>query len=107
MPQPARKKPSENKRKRSPGFTRISVTLPNNLIAVMDHAAAADNRSRSNFIEHFLHLLKQANPFLGEPRPPRDKSPAQNVTRPPGHCPRGHNRPCDRNRRPVPIPSPN
>ena len=91
--------------KRSTGFTRISVNLPDDLIAVLDDAAALDNRTRSNFILYLLHCLKQANPFLGESRPPRDKSPAKKVSGPPGPCPRGHLRPCERNRQPVPRPA--
>lgn len=42
-----------------------------------------------------LHRLKQANPCLGEPRPPRDKSLAQKVAGRPRPCPRGYIRPCD------------
>lgn len=96
------KKPSAPKR--STGYTRISVNLPDDLLAVMDHVAAAENRSRSNFIAHFLRLLKEANPFLGESRPPRDKSPAKKVSGPPGPCPRGHIRPCERKQQPIPKP---
>jgi hypothetical protein len=93
--------------KRSTGFTKITLTLPNDLLAVLDDAAALDNRTRSNLIAYSLHRLKEANPFLGEPRPPRDKSQAQKVAGPPGPCPCGHIRPCERKQPPIPKPSPN
>ena len=100
MTQPTAKKP--DKSKTSTGTTKITLTLPDDLLAVLDDAAARDNRTRSNFIAYSLHRLKEDIPCLGEPRPPRDKSPAQKVAGPPGPCPRGHIRPCERNRQPVP-----
>lgn len=87
------------KTKPAAGSTRITLTLPNDLLAVLDDAAAADNRTRANFIAYFLHLLKETNPFLGEPRPPLGKLLETKTTKgPPGPCPRGHIRPCERNR---------
>jgi hypothetical protein len=91
--------------KRTTGFTKVTITLPDDLLVVLDDAAALDNRTRSNFILYLLRCLKQANPFLGESCPPRDKSQAQKVAGPPGPCPRGHIRPCERKQPPVPKPS--
>ena len=91
--------------KRSTGFTKITLTLPNDLLAVLDDAAALDNRTRSNLIAYSLHRLKEANPCLGEPRPPQDKPPAQKVGGPPGPCPLGRIRPCERKQQPVPLPA--
>ncbi len=103
MTQPTAKKPAKSKP--TTGTTKITLTLPDDLLAVLDDAAALDNRTRSNFILYLLRCLKQANPCLGEPRPPRDKSPAQKVVGPPGPCPRGHIRPCERKQQPAPRPA--
>ena len=82
-----------------PASTRITLTLPNDLLAVLDDAAAADNRTRANFIAYFLHLIKETNPFLGEPRSqPTNARINECTNEPPRPCPRGHIRPCERNR---------
>lgn len=99
MTQPATKKTPAPKR--TNGSTKITLTLPDDHLAVLDDAAALDNRTRSNFIAYSLHRLKEAIPCLGEPRPPRDKSLAQKVAGPPGPCPRGHIRPCERKQQPF------
>ena len=103
MTHPATKKTPAPKS--STGSTKITLTLPDDLLAVLDDAAARDNRTRSNFIIYSLRCLKQANPCLGETRPPRDKSPARKVAGPPGPCPRGHIRPCERKQPPSPNPA--
>lgn len=82
-----------------PASTRITLTLPNDLLAVLDDAAAADNRPRANFIAYFLQLLKETNPFLGKPRPPLGELLKTKTSKgQPGPCPLGRIRPCERNR---------
>lgn len=103
MKQPSRKKPSETKR--PTGSTKITLTLPNDLLAVLDDAAALDNRTRSNLIAYSLHRLKEANPCLGEPRPPCAKVLSKQVPGPSSPCPRGYIRPCERKQQPVPRPA--
>ena len=90
--------------KTATGSTKITLTLPDDLLAVLDDAAKLDNRTRSNFIAYSLRRLKKANPCLGEPRPHQDKPPAQKVGGPPGPCPLGRIRPCERKRQPGPRP---
>lgn len=60
-------------RKPSPGFTRISFTLPNDLLAELDAAAAADNRTRSNLLRRMVHIIiarVQVSQGLPARRPP-------------------------------------
>lgn len=78
------------KTKPAAGTTKITLTLTNDLLAVLDAAAALDNRTRSNLIAYWLHGLKETYPCLSEPRS------AQKVAGPPGPCPQGHIRPCER-----------
>lgn len=87
------------------GTTKITITLPNDLLAVLDDAAALDNRTRANFIAYMLRCLKQENPFLGDTRPPCAKFLSKQIPGPSAPCPRGHLRPCERNRQPTPNPS--
>ena len=55
MTQPKKqKKPAS---KRPTGFTRISVNLPDDLLADLDAVAAADNRSRSNFLTYMIRRM--------------------------------------------------
>ena len=71
--------------------TRITLTLPDDLLAVLDAAAALDNRTRSNLISYWLRGLKETYPCLSEPRP------ARKVAVPSGPCPRGHIHTWERN----------
>lgn len=88
------------------GYTKVTLTLPDDLLAVLDAAAAADNRTRADFIAYFLHLLNENNPFLGEPRPPLGEILKLKIAKgPPGPCPRGHVRPCERRRAEASGPS--
>ena len=43
--------------KRSTGFTRITVNLPDDLLADLNAVAAADNRTRSNLLIYTIHRL--------------------------------------------------
>ena len=43
--------------KRSTGFTRISVNLPDDLLADLDAVAAADKRTRSNLLIYTISRL--------------------------------------------------
>lgn len=45
------------KTKRRTGFTRISVNLPDGLLVDLDAAAAADNRTRNNFLTHMIRCM--------------------------------------------------
>lgn len=67
-----------------PASTKITLTLPNDLLAVLDEACALENRTRSNFIAYSLHRMKEANPCLGEPRPPKGTT----------FCPKVTGKPC-------------
>ena len=80
-----------------PASTRITLTLPDDLLAVLDAAAAADNRTRSNLIAYSLRRLKEANPCLAEPRSqPTDPRTNDCTNAPHRPCPRGHIRPWER-----------
>jgi hypothetical protein len=75
MTQPEKQKKPATKRK---GFTRISISLPDDLLAELDAAAAADNRTRSNFLTHMIRrILTNAHVSQGLPmrRPPRTYCP--------------------------------
>jgi len=76
------------------GKTKITLTLPNDLLVVLDAAAALDNRTRSNLIAYWLHGLKETYPCLSKPRS------SEKVAGPPGRCPKGQIRTCERKQPP-------
>lgn len=45
------------KSKRPSGFTRISIKLPDALLADLDDAAAADHRSRTNYLTYMIRRM--------------------------------------------------
>ncbi len=91
MPIKKKTAPSET----ATGSTKITLTLPDDLLAVLDAAAARDNRTRSNLIAHWLRGIKEAHPCLAKALTnPQPRKPAG----PPGPCPQGHTRPCERSR---------
>ena len=75
-----------------PASTKITLTLPNDLLVVLDNLCALENRTRANFIAYSLHRIKENNPYLGKPLDPKT------VKGPSAPCPRGYVRPCERNR---------
>lgn len=49
------KKQRQKKNGRALGKTQISISLPEDLLARVDAAAASERRNRSNFISDVLH----------------------------------------------------
>ena len=55
MTQPASKNPSESKNAR--GTTKVTITMPDDLVADLDKLAASDNRTRSNMILYSVRRM--------------------------------------------------
>lgn len=47
----------KTKNKKSPQMTQISISLPENLVRLIDQMAAAENRNRSNYVANTLARL--------------------------------------------------
>ena len=91
---PTKQKPAD-KPPRDPHLKKVTFSIPTALVAEVDTIAKEMGVSRATLINKIL--LKCTSPA---------HSP-KTAKGPPGPCPRGHIRPCERNRQPVPNPSPN
>ena len=83
------KQKTATKPPRDPHLKKITLSIPTALVAEVDAIAKETGLARATLINKIL--LKCTSPAHA-PMPPRP-------------CPRGHIRPCERNRQPVPSSS--